>query len=96
MITRKSLMKKVYQKDGGQLTSPFGSPRDGGTRTHAGEDWDIAGGDHPNLYAPFNCVIQSVRDKLSTSERGRLVEMKVKSDWYITIQHDYKVVVEKG
>ena len=93
MITRKQLYKGIYQTDTAVLTSPYGAPRPNG-RIHVGEDADDITGEHPRLYAPYNCVVTNVRNTLS-DDRGKFLEIKVGS-WYILMQHVYEVRVRKG
>ena len=93
MITRKQFLKGIYKTDTAVLTSPFGAPRPGG-RTHLGEDADDITGDHPKLYAPYNCIVTHVRNTL-TDDRGKFLEIKVGS-WYILMQHDFEIGVRDG
>jgi hypothetical protein len=93
MITRKQLLKGIYGTDTAVLTSPYGAPRPNG-RIHVGEDADDITGDHPRLYAPYNCVVTHVRNTL-TDDRGKFLEIKV-GTWYILMQHDFEIRVRDG
>lgn len=93
MITRKTLMSKVYKNSSGVLTSPYGW-RAWQNRTHRGEDWDSTMSEAPKLYVPFNGIVQSIRTAL-TDDRGKYVEIKI-GPWYLLFQHLATVSVKKG
>ena len=93
MITRKTLMYKVYKNTSGVMTSPFGW-RAWQNRTHRGEDWDSTLSEAPKLYVPFNGVVNNIRTALA-DDRGKYVEIKIGS-WYLLFQHLAQINVARG